>query len=183
MAEYRINNSVNNNTTNRLTMVLFIIYLAVLAWIILFKLGVQFSYMESRRVNTIPFKGFITAKGFIGKGETLLNIIIFIPLGIYAGVLFKRRSFGNNILFFCFISVLFEALQFIFRIGALDITDIITNTLGGIAGLLVCKLVEKIFNNDAKAGKFINIIAVTGTIVIISLLLLLKLNMLPVRYQ
>ena len=183
MQEYSVNNCTKNNTTNRLTMALFIIYLAALVWIILFKLGVQFSYMENRRVNLIPFKGFITAKGFIGKGETLLNIMIFIPLGIYAGVLLKRRSFGNNILFFCFISVLLEAFQFIFRIGALDITDIITNTVGGIAGLLVFKLVEKIFNNNTKAEKFINIIAVTGTIVIVSLLVLLKLNMLPVRYQ
>ncbi len=178
-----MNNSKGNNARNRLTMALFIVYLAVLVWIILFKLGVQFSYMESRRVNVIPFKGIITTKGIIGKGEILLNIIIFIPLGIYAGVLLKRQSFGNNIFFFCFISVLFEAFQFIFRIGAFDITDIITNTLGGIMGLLVCKLIEKIFSNSAKAEKFINTIAATGTVIMITLLVLLKLNMLPVRYQ
>ena len=31
-------------------------------------------------------------------------------------------------------SLLFEAVQFIFAIGASDITDIITNSLGGIIG-------------------------------------------------
>ena len=78
---------------------------------------------------------------------------------------------------------MFEALQFIFRVGAFDITDIITNTLGGIIGLMIFKAIEKVFKNSVKAQKFINIIAAIGTVLMISLLLLLKMNMLPVRYQ
>ena len=78
---------------------------------------------------------------------------------------------------------MFEALQFILRAGAFDITDIITNTLGGIIGLMIFEAIEKVFNNSVKAQKFINIIAAIGTVLMISLLLLLKMNMLPVRYQ
>ena len=166
----------DNNKTNKLATVLFIIYLIALFWILLFKLGVRFSYMGNRNVNLIPF-------GKIDVSETILNVVIFVPLGIYAGVLFKRWTFGNK-LFFCFlISLMFEGLQFILRVGAFDITDIITNTLGGIIGLMIFEAIEKLFNNSVKAQKFINIIAATGTVLMFSLLLLLKLKMLPVRYQ
>ena len=166
--------------TNRLTNALFIIYLIVLFWILLFKLGVRFSYMENRNVNLIPFN---EPNGKIDFVEIILNVLIFVPLGIYAGVLFKRWAFVNKLFFFFLISFMFEALQFILRVGAFDITDIITNILGGIVGLLIFEAIEKFFNNSVKSQKFINIIAAIGTVLMISLLLLLKLNMLPLRYQ
>ena len=174
--ETRRNHSKVNKVTKRLTTVLFIIYLIALGWILLFKLGVQFSYMENRNVNLIPF-----AK--IDVAEIILNLVIFVPLGIYAGVLFKRWGFVKKLFFFFLISLMFEGLQFIFRIGAFDITDIITNVLGGIIGSLIFEAIEKLFNNSVKAQKFITIIAAIGTVLMISLLLLLKLNMLPIRYQ
>ena len=165
----------SNTIRNSLTNALFIIYAIALFWILLFKLGVQFSYMHKRSVNLIPNARL--------DGEAILNVVIFIPLGIYAGVLFKRWSFINKLLFFFLVSVMFEVLQFIFKIGAFDITDMITNTSGGIIGLILFKTIEKLFNNSAKAQKFINIIAATGTVIMISLLVLLKLNMLPIKYQ
>jgi glycopeptide antibiotics resistance protein len=170
------NNMKEKNKTNKVTNVLFIIYLIALFWILLFKLGVRFSYMENRNVNLIPF-------GNIDVSETILNVVIFVPLGIYAGVLFERWGFVKKLFFFFLISLMLEGLQFIFRIGAFDITDIITNISGGIIGLLIFEAIEKLFNNSVKSQKFINIIAAIGTVLMISLLLLLKLNMLPVRYQ
>jgi glycopeptide antibiotics resistance protein len=135
--------------------------------------------MEKRDVNLIPF----FSKGKIDLSEIILNIIIFVPAGIYAGVLFKRRSFVKKLFFFFLVSLVFEALQFVLRIGAFDVTDIITNTIGGITGVIIFKAIEKLFNNSSKAQKFINIIAVIATVLMILLLILLKMNMLPVRYQ
>ena len=60
-----------------------------------------------------------------------------------------------------------EALQYIFSLGASDVTDIITNTSGGIIGWILFKAIEKLFNNNVRAQKFINIIAATGTVLII----------------
>jgi glycopeptide antibiotics resistance protein len=172
------NNSNVNNVTSRLTAVLFIIYLIALYWVILFKLGVQFSYMEHRRVNLIPF-----SEPLILNGEIILNVVIFAPLGIYAGILFERWIFGKQLFFFFLISLIVEGLQFILAVGAFDITDIITNAIGGIIGLMIFKAIEKAFNNSVKAQKFVNIIAAISSVLIILLLLLLKLDMLPVRYK
>ena len=166
-----------NNATNRLTTVLFIVYLIALYWILLLKLGVRFSYMGDRRANLIPFSApFLTS-------ENILNVVIFVPLGIYTGVLFERWVFENKLLFFFLLSLLVEGLQYILRIGAFDVTDIITNTLGGIIGLMIFKAIEKAFRNNVKAQKFINKIAATGTLLMILFLVLLKINMLPLRYQ
>ena len=177
------NNWKDNNSTNKFTIVLFVIYLMALCWILLFKLGVRFSYMENREVNLIPFREPLMLNGKIDFGEIIMNVIIFVPLGVYTGMVFKKWIFGKNIFFFFLVSLIVEALQFILRVGAFDITDTITNTLGGIIGLLIFKTIEKVLKNSVRAQKFINIIAAIGTALMILLLLLLKMNMLPVRYQ
>ena len=167
-----------NNIADRLTTGLFVIYLMALCWILLFKLGVHFSYMGKRSVNLIPFNG-----AFVLKSENILNVVVFVPLGIYAGILFEKWIFGKKLLLFFFLSSIIEGLQYILRIGAFDVTDLITNTFGGIIGLMIVETIQKAFNNRMKAQKFINISAATGTIVMLLLLVLLKMNMLPVRYQ
>jgi len=172
-----------NNVANRITIILFISYLVAICWILLFKLGVRFSYMGNRRVNLIPFSEPLILNGKIDVGEIILNVVIFVPLGVYTGILFERWIFGRKLFFLFLISLIVEGLQFILAVGAFDITDIITNTLGGIIGLTIFKAIEKAFNNSVKAQKFINIISAVGTALMILLLLLLKMNMLPVRYQ
>ena len=176
------NNSKENNTQTKVTTLLFIIYLIALVWILLFKLGVRFSYMGERNVNFIPFRESFS-NGKIDAGEIILNVVIFVPLGIYAGVLFRRWTFVTELFLFFFLSSIFEVLQFTLRVGAFDITDIITNTFGGMVGLVIFQAFEKIFNNSIKAQKMINIITAIGTVLMISLLLLLKMNMLPIKYQ
>jgi glycopeptide antibiotics resistance protein len=167
-----------NHAANRFTTVLFIIYLIALYWILLLKLGVRFSYMGDRRVNLIPFSGLSVL-----TSENILNVVILVPLGIYAEVLFKRSAFGNKLLFFLLLSFLVEGLQYILKIGAFDVTDIVTNTSGGIIGLMMVKAIDKVFTNRFKTQKFINIIAAIATLLMILLFALLKMNMLPIRYQ
>ena len=170
--------SKNNTASNRLTLVLFIIYLVALYWILLLKLGVQFTYMKERRANLVPF-----SETAIFCGENILNVMIFIPLGIYAGVLFERWVFDKKFLLFFSLSFLVEGLQYVLRLGAFDITDIITNTSGALVGLIIYHAIIKAFSNVIKAQKFINKIAATGTILLIILLVLLKMNIQPIRYQ
>lgn len=156
------------------TKVLFIIYLIALIWIIVFKFNVPFlrlGYMRS--INLIPFNRFLIINGEIDFREIIMNVVIFMPLGIYSGILFRKWTIGKKIFLFFLISFICEAFQFILGIGASDITDIINNTLGGIIGLLIYKGIEKISKDSNKAQKFINIIATIGTTSMILLLALL----------
>lgn len=171
------------DTNKKITLSLLLVYLIALIWILLFKLGVQFSYMGKRELNLIPFREYVLYNGKIDRSETILNILIFIPLGIYVAIL---KNNWNTIkkFFTCFlVSLAIESLQYMLAIGAFDITDVITNTTGGIIGLAIYYLLKKMMNSNQKAHRFINIIAATGTIIMIVLLFMLKMNMLPVRYQ
>lgn len=174
----------DNNKANKLTTLLFVVYLIVLFWILLFKLGVHFSYMENTRsINLIPFSEPVILNGKVDLSEMIMNVLIFVPLGIYAGTLFKRWITGQKILLFFLISLIIEGFQFILAVGAFDITDIINNTLGGIIGLMIYIGIEKVFRNGVKAQKFINIIATIGTVSMILFLFLLKTNKLWITYQ
>ena len=164
----------DNSKTNKLTKVLFVIYLIAVFWIIVFKFNLPFSnlgYMRS--INIIPFNESLVINGKLAFREIIMNVAIFIPLGIYSGILFKKWTIGKKIFLFFLISLICEIFQFILGVGASDITDIINNTLGGIIGLVIYKGIEKISKNSIKAQKIINIIATIGTILMISLLMIL----------
>lgn len=167
----------DNNKTNKLTNGLFIIYLIALFWIIVFKFNVSFSDIGSMRsINLNPFSESLILNGRIAFSEIIMNVVIFVPLGIYVGILFKRWATLKKLFFFFLISLICEVAQFIFGIGASDITDIINNTLGGIIGLMIYIGIEKVFKNSVKAQKIINIIATIGTTLMILLLVLLMIN-------
>jgi len=167
----------DNNKTNKLTTVLFIIYLIVLFWIIVFKFNLRLPPLRNmRNINLIPFSQPLILNGEIAFGEIIMNVVIFVPLGMYAGILFKRWITLKKLFLFFLISLICEVLQYILNIGASDITDIINNTLGGLIGLMIFNGIEKAFKNIVKAQKFINIIALTGTTLMILFIFLLRIN-------
>ena len=167
---------------DKLTLVLLVIYLIAIVWILLFKLGVRFSYMEHRQVNLIPFKDLIL-NGKTEYDESIMNVIIFLPLGIYTGTLFKKWNFSTHMLSFLILTLMIESIQFTFKIGAFDITDVVTNTLGGIIGFMTYKAILRAFFKQSKAHNFINLIAAIGSGLMILFLYLLKTNHLGIRYQ
>lgn len=173
----------NHNATTNCTKVLLIIYVIVLCWLLLFKLGVHFSYMKERRVNLVPFCYVIKDNRSPDFAELILNVLVFIPAGTYVGMLFQKQPLIKKLLVFLLTSLFFESIQVVYKIGAFDTTDIVTNTTGGIIGLYIFYVTGKLLGDPFKAQKWLNVIAATGTIVLITLLVLLKLNMLPVKYQ
>jgi glycopeptide antibiotics resistance protein len=169
--------------TRKITVVLLLIYLAVLVWVLILKLGVEFSYMETRSVNFTPFRELI-AFGFKSDIlEILLNVLIFIPMGLYSGALFKNWVLIKHALVFLVISLFIESLQYVLAIGAFDITDLITNTFGGVLGWLLYKMIKKIVSSQVKAQKVINALAGIGTFAVLLILVLLKLDLLPIKYR
>ena len=71
---------------------------------------------------------------------------------------------------------LYETLQYIFAIGASDITDLIGNTLGGIIGISIFSMFSAFLG--AKAVKIFNGLAAAGTVIVLLFLgMLLLANM------
>ncbi|MED3762137.1 VanZ family protein [Peribacillus frigoritolerans] len=162
----------SKNNQKKITAGLLAVYLFALTWIIVFKM--QFSFQglpDFREINLIPFAGSANVNNQIDFNEIIYNVLAFIPFGIYISMLKSNWSFLKRITVIAGVSLLFEGLQFIFAIGASDITDFMGNTLGGIIGVGVYSVFYKLFST--KATKILKVLASIGTICIVTLLLLL----------
>lgn len=148
----------------RLTKSLFGIYFIVLIWIILLKMSYSLATLPSfRAINFIPFSDSTIINQKIDLAEIYMNVIIFIPFGIYMTMLKPKWPFFKLIIPIAFTSFLVETLQYAFAIGATDITDLIGNTLGGIIGILIYAVINKLFKNKITVNKIFNILAFIGT--------------------
>ncbi|XIL97743.1 VanZ family protein (plasmid) [Enterococcus faecium] len=115
---------------------------------------------HQRSLNLTPF----TATG--NFREMIDNVIIFIPFGLLLNVNFKEIGFLPKFAFVLVLSLTFEIIQFIFAIGATDITDVITNTVGGFLGLKLYGLSNKHMNQK----KLDRVIIFVGILLLVLLL-------------
>ncbi|MGP1419217.1 MAG: VanZ family protein [Sphaerochaetaceae bacterium] len=107
-----------------------------LIWVILFKL--QFSLMaidRARALNLVPFHYEDSDNPGFHFKEVMDNVLIFIPLGIYLSMLWRNMKLMTKAGIIIAVSLSFEILQYILRIGVSDITDLLTNTAGGLIGM------------------------------------------------
>lgn len=91
-------------------------------------------------LNLIPFAGMIE-----DFKNSILNVLLFVPLGVFLPLLWQRfRRAGSCAVFGFGLSFVIELLQMLtFR--ATDVNDLITNTCGTLLGyLLVTPLLKKV---------------------------------------
>lgn len=164
----------NNKIKSNLIIILFIAYVVFLTWIILFKMQFNFKYLPYiRSINLIPFGDSTIINGKIDFSEIIYNMLAFIPIGLYIGILERDKKFIKKILPIFILSLVYEILQYIFHIGATDITDLIMNTLGGAIGIAIINVLYKIFKRNEKVDKALTILASICTILLFCLVLLL----------
>ena len=158
--------------SKKMTVGLLIFYLIALVWIILFKL--QFSTADLphiRNINLVPFAESVIVNGKLDVSEIIKNGVAFIPYGVFVHILWEQKSFVTRCVPILATSLLLEVLQFVFAIGASDITDLIMHSLGGIAGILIGVCLQKI----AKINwiRIINIISFIGAVLMTVLIAIL----------
>ncbi|MDF1488395.1 VanZ family protein [Tessaracoccus caeni] len=122
--------------THALLVGLFVVYLVLLTWIILWKLEIPFVGSGNlRRIKLVPF----AASGSYGASDPLevgINILLFLPLGTYLGLLRPSWTLWKHAGTIAAASLLLEAGQYTLMIGSTDVTDVIANTAGGVIGVL-----------------------------------------------
>ena len=105
--------------------------------------------------------------------EVLENAVIFIPLGIYLCMLKHDFSVKVKFIFILMTSLILEISQYILAVGRTDVTDLITNTCGGMAGVGLYWLSVKAFHNKKRLDLILTILATVVTVVVIGLLAIL----------
>ena len=129
---------------------LFAIYLLYLIWVLVFKMDVtgtllQSSHLAFRSLNLTLFAGTAIVDGHLDYLEIGWNVLAFLPLGIYLKVLWSKSSEWFYICAVFSATLLIESIQYIFGFGVADITDLAANSLGGFIGLITYSLLEKSF--------------------------------------
>lgn len=90
-------------------------------------------------LDLVPFTGMS-----YNMENTLLNVLLFVPLGMFLPILAdKYRSLGRTVLFGFAATTLIECLQ-LFTYRATDINDIITNVAGTIIGYVIARILMKL---------------------------------------
>jgi glycopeptide antibiotics resistance protein len=150
-----------------LSQVLLAVYSAILAWLILFKFSVHLAsalHYDNRSVNLVPFS---SSSG--SSNEIVANLVVFIPFGLLLALNFKQLDPRRSLLVVLAVSLTAEIVQYIFAIGASDIADVITNTVGGLIGLTAYGLGTRFIDQD-RLDRFIVIV---GSALLVLVLLLL----------
>lgn len=99
---------------------------------------------ERSRINLIPLSSYfdIAEDSYLIEKAALniLNVALFIPIGLLLGLGFKEITWKNALLFGLVVSISIELLQFIFKRGLCETDDLIHNLLGCIIGFAIYNL-------------------------------------------
>lgn len=93
-----------------------------------------------REIRLLPFTSYIEAfrpENIALLLQVIMNILMFVPLGILLPLNFKRFEKGKSVILATLvISGAIESVQGILRIGVFDVDDILGNVFGAGIGVL-----------------------------------------------
>jgi glycopeptide antibiotics resistance protein len=129
-------------TQRRLSIVLFVVYLVLLVWIILWKLEVPYVGAAASLARPIKLVPYFPSGDFDASDplEVVVNILLFVPFGIYLGMLAPRLRWWPVAGILIASSLVLETTQHLLSIGSFDLTDVIDNSAGGLIGFGVLVL-------------------------------------------
>ena len=149
----------------RLLATLFVVYLVLLVWIILWKLEVPSIGAAAGLARPIKLVPYLPSGDFDASDplEVLVNILLFVPFGIYLGMLAPRLRWWAIAGILIVSSLALETTQHLLSVGSFDLTDVIDNSLGGLIGFGALVLAQR--RLGAKAGWLATRVCLIGGVV------------------
>ena len=91
---------------------------------------------ETRQYDFHPFWSYSRPDLLV---ENIMNVVVFIPVGLLLGIAFKKMTWWKALLLECSISVTIESLQFFLMRGFSEVDDVMHNTVGCLIGWFMVK--------------------------------------------
>lgn len=114
-------------------------------------------------INVIPFVDMVS--DFV---NACLNILLFVPLGIFLPLLWNQYRNIKSVLAFSLCTTVGIELSQIFTFRTTDINDIITNVSGAIIGYFLIKSITNNFVRHVKQNsKVIELYIICGTALLV----------------
>lgn len=138
--------------------VFFVIYLAVLVKLIVFKYPPSMVF-DAADGNYVPFKTIVPYLRGQPTWTVAIyniggNIVSFIPLGFFVPVLYHHPPLLKHVLIFAFLlSLALEGIQVFLHAGVFDIDDIILNIFGAIVGYGIFALITQVFLTNTRGKR------------------------------
>lgn len=145
---------IKRKWVKQLSWVIFIIYLAGMAYFLFFSEGLHRSGASEYRYNLTLFREIKRAVYCLKTGNVqyfflnvMMNIAAFAPFGFFLPIISpKNRKFLNIFLLSMELTLSIEVLQLVFKVGIFDVDDLVMNTLGGVLGYAayyICRKIER----------------------------------------
>ena len=129
---------------------MFVTYLALLTWVVLWKLEIPFvGDGTERQVKLVPFVATARA-GASAPVEVLANVLIFVPFGGYLALLAPSTRWWRLAATIAGASLTFEIVQYLLAVGRSDLSDVVANTAGGVLGLALVGLVRLRWRDETR---------------------------------
>ena len=140
--------------------IVFIVYVFVLSYLVFFSERYGRIRYDSPQYNLVPFQEIhrylsqfrdIT---FLAVINVIGNTLIFVPFGALLFIFSKKLAkFHNTVILSLLLSLIIETTQYFTRVGVFDVDDIILNTLGGVIGWIIYKIVYGIYTGVSRRGR------------------------------
>ena len=131
-----------HDTLKKRATLAFILYMLLLFWILILKCNLRLGVLESRYIlgaMTLAKRTILSLGSFATTypREAILNIIVFIPIGLMTPFITKKNPYIVSALVGVAISLIAEVSQLLLAIGGFTYVDIINNSLGAFMGAII----------------------------------------------
>lgn len=131
----------------------FFVYLSTVEYIVILYSSTIF-FREIHRFRKYNLRPFWSYDNFCyHANEILMNVVVFIPLGAFLGVIYKTNTSIKVALSGMLISFVIELLQITFKKGFAEFDDVMHNTLGCMLGYIMYLLIDKFIGVDSRNGR------------------------------
>ncbi|MBR6281577.1 MAG: VanZ family protein [Lachnospiraceae bacterium] len=139
-----------------LKIVVFAVYLGILAYGLFFAEALGRDGSHSMEYNLIPFheiRRYILYADQLGMPAVLLNllgnVLLFVPFGFLVPLFWRKEEHHPFIIILmgCLFSAVVEVIQLQTGLGSCDVDDVILNTLGTVLGYGLFRLGNLIYRS------------------------------------
>ena len=132
-----------------ISQLVFILYLGVLFYFLFFseRYG-RTDISDEYHYNLVLFreiKRFYRYREILGMKSVMINlagnVVAFMPFGFFLQILWQKSGKLLYVTFWSFsFSLVVETIQLVYKVGTFDVDDLFLNTLGGIFGYMMMRL-------------------------------------------
>ena len=125
-----------------------LVYIIILLWGTLFSRNTT----GDEKIQAELFWGYREPGVNYVYKDNINNIMIFVPIGAFSGLVYRKRKLLHACLIGLFLSETIECAQLIWKLGTFDADDLLNNTFGTFLGVLFIIVANDIKSQRKKDG-------------------------------